>query len=53
MLAPPRIINGYGPTETVITPMIWEAYAQDSMESAYAPIELQSVTESCMYLILS
>ena len=38
VLAPPRIINGYGPTETVITPMIWEAYAQDSMQSAYAPI---------------
>ncbi|MBY7731497.1 amino acid adenylation domain-containing protein [Vibrio splendidus] len=38
VLAPPRIINGYGPTETVITPMIWEAYAQDTMESAYAPI---------------
>ncbi|MFA0551182.1 amino acid adenylation domain-containing protein [Vibrio lentus] len=38
VLAPPRIINGYGPTETVITPMIWEAYADDTMNSAYAPI---------------
>ncbi|MDH5880610.1 amino acid adenylation domain-containing protein [Vibrio sp. S/42/10] len=38
VLAPPRIINGYGPTETVITPMIWEAYTNDTMNSAYAPI---------------
>ncbi|MCF7505109.1 non-ribosomal peptide synthetase [Vibrio sp. L3-7] len=38
VLAPPRIINGYGPTETVITPMVWEAYADDTMNSAYAPI---------------
>ncbi|WP_394251542.1 amino acid adenylation domain-containing protein [Vibrio profundi] len=38
VIAPPRIINGYGPTETVITPMIWAAYPEDSMTSAYAPI---------------
>ena len=25
-LHPPRIINGYGPTETVITPLIFKAY---------------------------
>lgn len=35
---PPRIINGYGPTETVVTPMIWRAYPQDKLTSAYAPI---------------
>ncbi|WP_425667186.1 amino acid adenylation domain-containing protein [Vibrio tubiashii] len=35
---PPRIINGYGPTETVVTPMIWRAYSQDKLTSAYAPI---------------
>ncbi|MBW3694980.1 amino acid adenylation domain-containing protein [Vibrio sp. T187] len=35
---PPRIINGYGPTETVVTPMIWRAYPDDILESAYAPI---------------
>ncbi|MDC5705047.1 amino acid adenylation domain-containing protein [Vibrio europaeus] len=35
---PPRIINGYGPTETVVTPMIWRAYPHDKLTSAYAPI---------------
>ncbi|MDC5819294.1 amino acid adenylation domain-containing protein [Vibrio europaeus] len=35
---PLRIINGYGPTETVVTPMIWRAYPHDKLTSAYAPI---------------
>ncbi|MBD9416215.1 amino acid adenylation domain-containing protein [Pseudomonas sp. PDM16] len=38
VLEPQRIINGYGPTETVVTPLIWEAYPGDSFEAAYAPI---------------
>ncbi|PYC22571.1 non-ribosomal peptide synthetase [Aquipseudomonas alcaligenes] len=38
VLEPKRIINGYGPTETVVTPLIWEAYPGDSFEAAYAPI---------------
>ncbi|WP_218569288.1 non-ribosomal peptide synthetase [Pseudomonas sp. F(2018)] len=38
VLHPQRIINGYGPTETVVTPLIWEAYPGDSFEAAYAPI---------------
>ncbi|WP_201787424.1 amino acid adenylation domain-containing protein, partial [Pseudomonas sp. BMS12] len=38
VLEPKRIINGYGPTETVVTPLIWEAYPGDSFEVAYAPI---------------
>ncbi|GAA5644434.1 non-ribosomal peptide synthetase [Vibrio proteolyticus] len=38
VIAPPRIINGYGPTETVVTPMIWSAYPEDALTSAYAPI---------------
>ncbi|HEK1011512.1 TPA: amino acid adenylation domain-containing protein, partial [Pseudomonas putida] len=32
------IINGYGPTETVVTPLIWKAGAQDECGAAYAPI---------------
>ena len=35
---PERVINGYGPTETVITPLLWQAYADTPVESAYAPI---------------
>ncbi|BAN48012.1 non-ribosomal peptide synthase/polyketide synthase [Metapseudomonas resinovorans] len=38
VLQPPRIINGYGPTETVITPLIWRAYPGTSFDSAFLPI---------------
>ena len=35
----PRImINGYGPTETVISPMVWKVSAGTSFEEPYAPI---------------
>ncbi|MDR2309343.1 MAG: amino acid adenylation domain-containing protein [Paucimonas sp.] len=37
-LAPQWIINGYGPTETVVTPLIWRADAVTDCDSAYAPI---------------
>ncbi|SDI16705.1 non-ribosomal peptide synthase domain TIGR01720/amino acid adenylation domain-containing protein [Pseudomonas flavescens] len=38
ILRPPRIINGYGPTETVITPLIWRAYPDTRIDSAFLPI---------------
>nr|WP_256390450.1 non-ribosomal peptide synthetase [Pseudomonas yamanorum] len=37
-LKPEHIINGYGPTETVVTPLIWKAGPQDRCDAAYAPI---------------
>ncbi|WP_438301188.1 non-ribosomal peptide synthase/polyketide synthase [Pseudomonas sp. NMS19W] len=37
-LKPQYIINGYGPTETVVTPLIWKAGAEDECGAAYAPI---------------
>jgi len=37
-LHPPRIINGYGPTETVITPLIFKAYPGTQFDSGYLPI---------------
>ncbi|MBK5542603.1 amino acid adenylation domain-containing protein [Pseudomonas sp. TH07] len=37
-LKPQYIINGYGPTETVVTPLIWKAAATDQCGAAYAPI---------------
>ena len=38
-LRPRTLINGYGPTETVVTPMIWKARAEDpTFDCAYAPI---------------
>lgn len=55
LLAPPRIINGYGPTETVVTPMIWRSDASSTSEtyrldSAYAPIG-QTVGERRLYVL--
>ncbi|QJI45129.1 non-ribosomal peptide synthase/polyketide synthase [Pseudomonas sp. ADAK2] len=37
-LKPQHIINGYGPTETVVTPLIWKAGVEDECGAAYAPI---------------
>ncbi|SEM55533.1 non-ribosomal peptide synthase domain TIGR01720/amino acid adenylation domain-containing protein, partial [Variovorax sp. YR750] len=38
VLKPRRVINGYGPTETVITPMIAKAEGGIGFDSAYMPI---------------
>uniref|UniRef100_UPI002361F814 non-ribosomal peptide synthetase n=1 Tax=Pseudomonas sp. SBT1-2 TaxID=3027852 RepID=UPI002361F814 len=38
VLRPKYIFNGYGPTETVVTPLIWKAKAGDPCDAAYAPI---------------
>jgi amino acid adenylation domain-containing protein len=38
VLKPQFIINGYGPTETVVTPLIWKADANTDCGAAYAPI---------------
>ncbi|MEY4509248.1 MAG: hypothetical protein RLZZ450_1370 [Pseudomonadota bacterium] len=32
------LVNGYGPTETAITPLVWIAEGQTSFEGGYAPI---------------
>ena len=37
-LDPDYIINGYGPTETVVTPLIWKAGREQQCGAAYAPI---------------
>ena len=37
-LDPDFIINGYGPTETVVTPLIWKAGREVPCGAAYAPI---------------
>jgi amino acid adenylation domain-containing protein/non-ribosomal peptide synthase protein (TIGR01720 family) len=37
-LKPRYIINGYGPTETVVTPLIWKASKETACGAAYAPI---------------
>ncbi|PLP90485.1 non-ribosomal peptide synthetase [Pseudomonas sp. FFUP_PS_473] len=37
-LKAPRIINGYGPTETIVTPTLWRADGNVPCETPYAPI---------------
>jgi amino acid adenylation domain-containing protein/non-ribosomal peptide synthase protein (TIGR01720 family) len=37
-LRPRWLINGYGPTETVVTPLLWKADAQEPCDGASAPI---------------
>ncbi|MPZ39504.1 MAG: amino acid adenylation domain-containing protein [Rhizobiales bacterium] len=38
VLKPRLLINGYGPTEAVVTPMVWKVSAEAECETAYAPI---------------
>ena len=37
-LRPRWLINGYGPTETVVTPLLWKADARELCDGASAPI---------------
>ncbi|AJP57999.1 hypothetical protein UC34_15525 [Pandoraea vervacti] len=37
-LEPVRLLNGYGPTETVVTPVNWTAHAGMQSPTPYAPI---------------
>ncbi|WP_434056901.1 non-ribosomal peptide synthase/polyketide synthase [Bradyrhizobium tunisiense] len=37
-LKPRTLINGYGPTETVVTPLVWKVDADEEIEGNYAPI---------------
>src|SRR5262245_38162167 len=38
ILQPRKLINAYGPTEAVVTPLVWKADASVDIESVYAPI---------------
>ncbi|WP_426177985.1 amino acid adenylation domain-containing protein [Pseudomonas sp. TWRC1-2] len=37
-LKPTYLFNGYGPTETVVTPLLWKAHRGDPCGAVYAPI---------------
>ncbi|WAT31391.1 non-ribosomal peptide synthetase [Pseudomonas sp. GXZC] len=37
-LKPTYLFNGYGPTETVVTPLLWKAHRADPCGAVYAPI---------------
>jgi amino acid adenylation domain-containing protein/non-ribosomal peptide synthase protein (TIGR01720 family) len=49
-LRPQWLINGYGPTETVVTPMIWKSRADETFDCAYAPIG-RVVGERTLYVL--
>ena len=49
-LRPDWFINGYGPTETVVTPLIWKTPASASFDTAYAPIG-KPVGERTVYVL--
>ncbi|WP_325437736.1 non-ribosomal peptide synthase/polyketide synthase [Pseudomonas nitroreducens] len=49
-LKPEHLINGYGPTETVVTPMLWKADARTACGAAYAPIG-EVVGERSLYIL--
>ncbi|MDY4303688.1 amino acid adenylation domain-containing protein, partial [Pseudomonas salmasensis] len=38
VLKPTYLFNGYGPTETVVTPLLWKARKGDPCGAVYAPI---------------
>ncbi|MCV0387675.1 MAG: amino acid adenylation domain-containing protein, partial [Nitrobacter sp.] len=38
ILKPQILINGYGPTETVVTPLVWKVDGAAECETPYAPI---------------
>ncbi|WP_150050248.1 non-ribosomal peptide synthetase [Methylomonas rhizoryzae] len=44
------ILNGYGPTETLITPLVWTALPDSVCDSVYAPIGT-GVGERSLYLL--
>ncbi|MNG60431.1 Linear gramicidin synthase subunit D [compost metagenome] len=49
-LKPRYLTNGYGPTETVVTPLLWKADASARCEAAYAPIGT-AVGARALYLL--
>ncbi|MDO9003737.1 MAG: condensation domain-containing protein, partial [Aquabacterium sp.] len=44
------IVNGYGPTETLITPLVWIAQSDTVCDTAYAPIGT-GVGERTLYIL--
>ncbi|MFF7061853.1 non-ribosomal peptide synthase/polyketide synthase [Pseudomonas sp. NPDC008258] len=38
VLRPQWLTNGYGPTETVVTPLLWKVPGHEACEAVYAPI---------------
>ncbi|BBL77219.1 non-ribosomal peptide synthetase [Methylomagnum ishizawai] len=50
VLRPAWVVNGYGPTETVVTPLAWKAGPDTPCASAYAPIG-HALGERALYVL--
>ncbi|WP_210015437.1 non-ribosomal peptide synthetase [Pseudomonas palmensis] len=50
VLRPQWLVNGYGPTETVVTPMLWKVPASGQCEAVYAPIG-ERVGQRTLYVL--
>nr|WP_314492031.1 non-ribosomal peptide synthetase [uncultured Pseudomonas sp.] len=49
-LKPQWLTNGYGPTETVVTPLLWKIEANGTCDAVYAPIGSR-VGERSLYVL--
>lgn len=49
-LRPQWLTNGYGPTETVVTPLLWKVSREQTCEAVYAPIGAR-VGERTLYVL--
>ncbi|MFB4394860.1 MULTISPECIES: amino acid adenylation domain-containing protein, partial [unclassified Pseudomonas] len=49
-LRPQWLTNGYGPTETVVTPLLWKIAAEGACDAVYAPIGTR-VGERTLYVL--
>ncbi|MBA2930407.1 amino acid adenylation domain-containing protein [Pseudomonas sp. CCUG 57209] len=50
VLKPQYLTNGYGPTETVVTPLLWKVSADERCNAVYAPIGTR-VGERTLYVL--
>ncbi|MFJ3077509.1 amino acid adenylation domain-containing protein [Pseudomonas sp. NPDC087029] len=50
VLKPQYLTNGYGPTETVVTPLLWKAPASAHCDAVYAPIG-EAVGKRTLYVL--
>ncbi|MGK9541548.1 hypothetical protein O6449_23760, partial [Salmonella enterica subsp. enterica] len=49
-LKPVYLTNGYGPTETVVTPLLWKVPVSETCGAVYAPIGTR-VGERTLYVL--
>ncbi|KAF1033213.1 MAG: Linear gramicidin synthase subunit D [Pseudomonas sp.] len=50
VLKPQFLTNGYGPTETVVTPLLWKVSADEHCAAVYAPIGTR-IGERTLYVL--